>query len=209
MTGTQDWLAWHEPYADEASPLSRRLRIIQTHIGAWLDAHPGPVSVISACAGQGHDILGVLGARPDAGRVRAVLVEADERNVAAAQVAARAAHLDEIVIRHGDAGLVASYIDALPANLVLMCGVFGNVSDDDVRTTIESLPQLCAPNAVVIWTRSRRDPDLTPTIRSWFADAGFNEEAFDSPDDVLFSVGVHRLVNPPAPPSPDHVMFRF
>jgi hypothetical protein len=206
-TTNKDWLAWHEPYADETSPLSRRLRIIQAHIGAWLDANPGPVSVISGCAGQGHDILGVLGGRPDAGRVRALLVEGDERNVAAARAVAR--DLDAVTIRHGDAGLVGAYLDALPADLVLMCGVFGNISDDDLHSTIKSLPQLCGPDAVVIWTRSRRDPDLTPTIRSWFADYGFVQEAFDAPDDALFSVGVHRLVNPPAPATAGHVMFRF
>jgi hypothetical protein len=27
-----DWRAWHEQYADERSPLSRRLRLVQRHI---------------------------------------------------------------------------------------------------------------------------------------------------------------------------------
>ncbi|MFC4066890.1 hypothetical protein [Actinoplanes subglobosus] len=40
------------------------------------------------CAGQGHDVLGVLSRRADAGRVRATLIESDERNVAAARAAA-------------------------------------------------------------------------------------------------------------------------
>jgi hypothetical protein len=35
----------------------------------------------------------------------------------------------------------------------------------------------------VIWTRHRRGPDTTSQIREWFMQAGFTEEAFDSPAD--------------------------
>jgi hypothetical protein len=37
---TMDWHDWHSPYADDASALSRRLRIVQRHIGDWLDQRP-------------------------------------------------------------------------------------------------------------------------------------------------------------------------
>ena len=37
MTSTH-WQAWHAPYADENSELSRRLRIVRQHIAAWLEA---------------------------------------------------------------------------------------------------------------------------------------------------------------------------
>ncbi len=36
------------------------------------------------------------------------------------------------------------------APLVLMAGVFGNITDDDVHRTIQALPPLCAPQATVI-----------------------------------------------------------
>ena len=76
---------------------------------------------------------------------------------------------------------------------MLLCGVFGNVSEADIERTIAALPALCARGARVIWTRSRRAPDLTPRVRGWFAAAGFAEEAFHAVDDALFSVGVHRV----------------
>jgi hypothetical protein len=48
----------------------------------------------------------------------------------------------------------------------------------------------------VVWTRGRTPPDRTPAIRGWFADAGFEEVAFEAPGDVTFSVGVHRWAGP-------------
>lgn len=205
-----DWHSWHTPYADEFSPLSRRLRIVQGHIRAWLDlCDAAPVTVVSMCAGQGLDILQVLAGRPGANHVQLTLIEFDPRNAAAARQTAVSHGLSQVGVRCADAGLMDSYVDAVPADLVLMCGVFGNVSDDDVERTITALPQLCAPAATVIWTRSRRAPDMTGNIRGWFADDGFEECAFEAPDDVLFSVGVHRLTEPPRQLLAGSRMFEF
>ena len=45
--------------------MSRRLRDIQEQIGAYLDSAPlGDLSVLSLCAGQGDDVLGVLSTHP-------------------------------------------------------------------------------------------------------------------------------------------------
>src|SRR5690242_12578304 len=141
----RDWHAWHAAYDDPASPLSRRLRIVQEAIAAWLDERPGELRAISACAGEGRDLLGVLAARPDAARVRARLVERDPRNAAAARGAAAAHGLRRIDVIEADAGLVASYAGATPADLVLLCGVLGNVSEADIERTIRATPALCAP----------------------------------------------------------------
>ena len=210
MTAGKDWQAWHEPYADETSPLSRRLRLVQRHIASWLDDRPGEaLTVVSACAGQSHDLLGVLATRTDASRVRATLLEYDERNVVAAQSAVDDAALRNVTVVRADAGDRAAYVQAVPADLVLMAGVFGNISDVDVHTTISALPELCAPGAIVIWTRTRRAPDLTPAVRRWLTAAGFVEEAFHAPADVLFSVGVHRFLGVPRPLAPRGRLFRF
>lgn len=206
----RNWQAWHDPYTDPGSPLSRRLRLVQQHINAWLDERPGvAVATVSVCAGQGHDLLGVLSARSDSARVRATLVELDEGNVAVAREAVSAAGLDHVEVVCADAGLPETYLGAVPADLVLLAGVFGNISHADVRRTVAALPQLCAPRATVIWTRTRREPDLTPQLRQWLKLAGFVEEAFDAPEDVLFSVGMHRLVNTPQPLRAQGRLFRF
>ena len=66
----------------------------------------------------------------------------------------------------------------MPADVVLACGIFGNVSTEDIHRFVAFAPALCAPGATVIWTRHRRPPDRTDDIRHWFAAAGFDELAF-------------------------------
>lgn len=176
----------------------------------WLNERSDePLTVVSVCAGQGHDLLGVLAARPDAGRVRCTLLENDERNVEAARAAVTSASLTTVTVVRADAGDLGSYVGSVPAELVVMAGVFGNISADDVHRTIEALPQLCAPGATVIWTRSRRAPDQTPSVRRWFEAAGLVEQAFHAPRDVLFTVGVNRFVGIPRPLDPSHRIFTF
>jgi hypothetical protein len=72
-----DWLSWHAPYDDPGSSLSRRLALVRGHVTQWLDSTTGPVTVLSACAGDGRDLLGVLSARADRDQVSATLVEMD------------------------------------------------------------------------------------------------------------------------------------
>ena len=196
----RDWVAWHDPYDDDGSPLHRRLQIVQRHVSATLDRAPdGPFRAISPCAGQGRDLIGVLHDHPRRDDVVARLVELDERNVELARAAARSAGLDGIEVVAGDAAVSDAYEGAAPAGLVLVCGVFGNISDADIARTIEFLPQLCAEHATVIWTRHRRPPDATPAIRACFDQGGFDEVAFEASADLLFGVGVERLRTAPAP----------
>lgn len=192
-----DWDAWHLDYADAESALSARLAVVQHQIRSVLAALPGRCTVLSACAGDGRDILGVLAELGDgADRVAVTLLETDPRNLERAARFCRQAGLSEVRLYERDAGLAGSYAGLAPADLVLMCGVFGNVSDADLQRLIAFLPRLCNTGASLIWTRSRRPPDLTPRIRNWLAGAGFTERSFTAPADVLFSVGVHRFDGP-------------
>ena len=148
--------------------------------------------LVSLCAGQGYDVIGVLPDHPRRDDARAVLVESDARNVALARRAAAGQGLPGVEVRQADAGRVAGFADVLPAD-VLLCGIFGNVSDRDIRRTVDAAPALCRAGATVIWTRHRRPPELTPQIRAWFAAAGFRQIAFDALEtSALPSVGVHR-----------------
>jgi len=207
----KDWLAWHAGYDDPSSSLSVRLRLVREHLSRALEAvPPGPVRLLSLCAGQGHDVLGVLPGHPREPDVSAVLVEQDPRNAALARQRAELAGLAQVEVREADAARVAGYADALPADVLLLCGIFGNVSDPDIRRTAQAAPALCAAGATVIWTRHRRAPDLTPRIRAWFAGSGFEEVAFDSPDNqARTGVGVGRLAVAPPAALPDGPLFAF
>lgn len=165
--------------------------------------------MLSICAGQGRDLLEVLSERVDVNDVSAALVERDAANVDHARRLAASVGGSRVEIVEADAGLLATYDGLVPADLVLLCGVLGNVSDDDVRRTVASLPTLCATAATVVWTRHRRAPDLTPAIRQWFSENGFAEADFVAPDDVQWSVGVHVLGVAPKPLDGSGALFRF
>jgi hypothetical protein len=203
----RNWVDWHAEYDEPGSALQRRLSLVQQRIGHALDERPaGPVSVISMCAGQGRDLLGVLADHPRRADVVATLVELNPRNVELARQAATGLNVTVIA---GDAGRSTAYQDAVPADIALVCGVFGNIPDDDIRQTVGWLPRLCRQGATVIWTRHRRPPDRTPAIRAWFASAGFAEVAFDTADTLSVGVGTHRFTGQPLPFEPDVRLFEF
>jgi hypothetical protein len=210
QTQATDWCAWNEMYDDPASGMSARLAAVQGVIGRWLDqTAPRPARVLSACAGDGRDLLGVLEEREDAARVRATLLEADPALARAAAATAQTASLQRVRVRCADAGTTKAYAGAAPADLVLLCGIFGNVSDVDVHRTIRALPQFCSPGATVVWTRHRRNPDATSVIRRWFAERDCEEQDFISPGEDSWAVGVHRFVGRPLPLERDHRLFTF
>jgi hypothetical protein len=195
--GNGDWYGWHARYDTPGSALGRRLAVVQRHIGLVLDgAAPGPLRALSLCAGQGRDLIGALAGHPRRHDVTARLVELDPRNAAFAARAAEAAGLPRVEVRVGDAALVDQYADLVPADLVLVCGVFGNVSDADIAATIGHLGGLCATGGTVIWTRHREPPDLVPDICRWFAAEGFELHWLSDPD-AGFGVGVHRFAGHP------------
>jgi hypothetical protein len=191
----RDWARWHDAYDDPASALSTRLALVQAHLSIALAMAPaGPIRIVSLCAGQGRDVLGVLPGHPRRDDVSALLIESDPRNAGLARDSAVAAGLASITVREADAGITANYADALPADILLLCGIFGNLSDEDILRTAGAAAVMCAAGGTVIWTRNRRPPDLTGEIRSWFAAAGFHEVAFDAPPTAtLTGVGVHQL----------------
>ena len=92
---------------------------------------------------------------------------------------------------------------------MVACGIFGNITDSDIQATVAALPSLCAPGALVLWTRHRSPPDLTLAIRSWLGEAGFREEAFDTSHDGFMSVGAHRLAGEPAALALGQRLFTF
>ena len=184
-----DWRDWHEQYDGD---LQGRLLAVQDVVRTWLDTAPaGRLRVTSACAGDGRDLGGVVPTHPRGRDVDAVLVELDE------VLADRASATFPTI--QGDAGELSTYLGLPPADLLLLCGIFGNISDEDVRHTIAHASRLCAYGATVVWTRHRRQPDLTDSIRTWFVEEGWKEESFLSAGPDSWSVGVARLTVEPLP----------
>jgi hypothetical protein len=171
------------------------------------------IRIVSLCAGQGRDVIDVLATHPRSAEVEALLVELDPALVAfARRRAAEAGLADRVRVEGGDASVCRSFARFVPADVVLLCGIFGNVSGEDIAATIRALPAACRRGANVVWTRHRRPPDATPAVRAQFAAAGFSEITFDAPDGFVLAAGRHRLDGEPGafgPFDPDRRLFEF
>lgn len=201
----RDYVSWHAHYDDPSSGLSWRLGVVQRYLDQALDRHPGSVRLLSLCAGDGRDVVGVLGNRTDTDRVRAVLVELHPGIADSARAAVHKADLDmQVEVRVADAGAPCLYADAFPADLVLLVGIFGNISDEDLWRTVDAAPQFCTPGATLVWSRGRHLTDRNDQIRARFAENGFTELDYDERnEDSRPALGAMRYDGPAQPMSPE------
>jgi hypothetical protein len=173
-------------------------------------APPGPIRVISICAGEGRDLLGVLPDHPRRADVTAVLVEIDHDIAGLARMAATLAGLMQIEVIEADAAISDVYAPFVPADIVLACGIFGNISHADLERTVRNVSMLGHVGTAMIWTRHRQQPDLTGAIRRWFSESGFQELSFDGLDNEGKSgIGVVLLTGAPVAFTPGLRLFTF
>ena len=122
--------------------------------------------------------------------------------------------IDELALEDGlevveaDAGTSDAYAGAVPADLVLACGVFGNISDADIERTVRSS----------VAVRPRRlgavdpPPRVTPLVRApagWLQESGLEPIELEVADDETFGVGANRLVVDPPPFEAGEHLFTF
>jgi hypothetical protein len=206
----RDYLAWHDDYERPGSALHLRLLVVQDLIARALDGLPaGPVRMVSICAGQGRDVLGVVERHRRGDDVRGRLVELEPANVERARDRLQARGNERIEVVCADAGSSDAYTGAVPADLVLVCGVFGNIVDSDIERTVRALPQLCAPGAAVVWTRHPRVPGVIPAIEGWLGECGFEPNSLVIGEGDLFGAGLHRFTGTSAPLAPSERWFDF
>lgn len=205
----RDYELWHRQYDDPTSDLSWRLRTVQGYIRDALDRHTGPIRILSSCSGDGRDVLEVLAHRTDSERVHAVLVEAhpeiaDRARRSAASVASH------VEVRTMDAGVTDAYLGAVPAEVVLLIGILGNISDGDLARTIVHAPALCQPAATLLWSRARVGGDLNDMVRARLEAAGFTELDYATMDAGTWpAVSVVRYDGPPMPLPTGQQLFTF
>ena len=207
----RDYRAWHNDYDDPQSSLSQRLAVVQLRLQERLSAMPpGPIQIISMCAGQGRDVIPILQQHLRAPDTRAALLEVDPHNVAVAKGAIAAAGLTGVTAIEADASISDVYAAWIPADILLACGIFGNISDADLEHTVRSLSMLCRQGATVIWTRHWKQPEMIVAIRQWFAESGFLDLGFDALDNERkMGVGVVSLTGVPLTYKPGLRFFTF
>jgi hypothetical protein len=215
---TRDWKQWHRYYDFPDSSLVQRLETVRRHLRRALAEAPcdadGVVRVTTVCAGEGRDILPVLAERVGNRDMRAVLLENNPELARRARATIDELGLFGVEVRMEDAGRIGSYRDVPPAHVLMICGVFGNISINDVQCTIALLSMLLAPEGIVIWTRGIPDTgrDRSEDIRDTFAGNGFTELVFERTEAGDFRIGMNRLVDDPAgirSASSDSRMFTF
>lgn len=116
--------------------------------------------------------------------------------------------LDQVEAVCGDAGLTGAYAGLVPADIVLACGVVGNITEPAIERTIANCAQLCADGGSVVWARHRREPDLVPQICDWFAGQGFCLSYLSAPG-LKMGVGRHRFAGQSRPLLAGARMFAF
>jgi hypothetical protein len=204
-----NWNSWHDAYDNPDSWQSRRLVTVRERIRSALDAAPpGPLTVLSMVAGQGRDLIPERAAHPRRDDVTARLVELDAHNTDAAREAAREAGLSGVEVVTGDAALTDHYARSAPADLVLICGLFVHIVDEDVLRVVRHAPALTKRGGRAIWTRDHGEPDLVPQIYDWFDEEGF-EKVWATGAEVLHAVHEHRSLRDPVPLPAGAKLFTF
>ena len=210
MNESKDWKKWHALYNDSNSGLAKRLRIVRDSISNSLpDIAEDRFQIIDICSGDGRDLLDVLTHYPAKDRVHSYLVELDERLAEESKRTAKELNLRNVTIVNGDASLLSIYENVPRADLVLLCGVFGNISGDDIRNTIEALPQISKQGTKVIWTRHLRQPEVVPVIQNLFVANGFSEVSVKTTDDHSYVIAMYEFQGSLEPLDSNTKLFTF
>src|SRR5262249_31642515 len=147
-----EWKHWHQLY-DVTPSLRARLRIVCRQIADALnECPPGPIVVVSACAGDGRDLLEVLPGHPRRGDASAALLATNAVSLARGRAAAAELGLS-LRFLEADATRARSYRGLVPADLVIFSGILGHLRHADVPGLIAGLPMLCKTGASLVWNR--------------------------------------------------------
>jgi hypothetical protein len=163
------------------------------HIDA---AAPGPVRLISICAGDGRNVIETLRSHARRADVSAWLVELDIQSVAAGRRNAAELGLSRHVnLIHADATDFATYQMLAPADIVVLVGVWGHVSLNTRATLVNSLHFLCRSGGTVVWTRgAAKGPARVQQIRSLFSQSLWTELQFEFTPDMNWVIASYRNV---------------
>jgi hypothetical protein len=188
------WTDWPtEAYRRPAYIL--RLQAVQDHLATCLREMPeGPIRVVSLCAGDGRDTVGVLETHERREDVAAWLVELDAESVQSGIQRSNELGMGrQVTFINGDATDFKTYSGILPCNIVLVCGVFGHVPSRERKQFTRALTKFCTPGSSVIWTRGiKGGGERITAVREAFAANSFAEVRETITPDGRWLVCTHR-----------------
>lgn len=191
------WYRWHTCYDDLQSADTNRLEVVQEILFRVLDdAPPGPLTAVSACAGQARDLLPVLIHHVRGPDIAARMVELDPLNTAFLNAALGSTSLVDVEVVTADAGITDAYIGAVPADVVLLGGVFANIDLADASRTVDTATALCRPGGTVVWSSyGSRIADADEVVALFETD-GFERRELYRDASREFAVAAHRYTGP-------------
>ncbi len=192
------WSGWPEEAYNQPR-YQQRLATVREHLAECIDTAPkGPVRIISMCAGDGRDLVGVLASHRRQADVVAWLVELNPESFAAGRRRASSAGLERAVrFLNEDATAFATYQQLAPADIVLACGVWGHVPADERAQLVAALTRLCKPGGKVIWTRGvSKGATRLHDIQSLFADSEWDQTRASLTSDGNWAVVTHCYQGP-------------
>ncbi|WP_414752630.1 class I SAM-dependent methyltransferase family protein [Anabaena sp. CCY 9910] len=208
----KDWYEWHDLYNTEPK-LQQRLEIVREYIAYSLNALPdGAIRIVSVCAGDGRDLLGTLKNHPRINDVYARLVELNPQLVERGRATIESLGLaKQIELINGDATLATNYVGAVPADIVIVCGVFGNLAEEaELNRLLDNLSFLSKPGAFVIWTRGHSNGiPYSDNVRKILSASGFEEVSFNLTATGDMGVGLHRYLGENLPEPKEQQLFVF
>jgi putative methyltransferase len=188
------WNEWPQ-WAYRHPAYQQRLTAVQEHLAAALAAAPlGRIRLLSICSGDGRDVLGVLQLHPRRDDVTAWLVEKSAESAATGARQAQQLGLDHAVrFLSADATVFDTYQGIAPADIILLCGVWGHVPVTERQLLVDALMRLCAGGGVVIWTRAiAKGMRRLEQIRSHFWSPTWQELSQTITPDCHWAVVTHR-----------------
>ena len=146
------WNDWHSIYDDKESAPYKRSIITQELVNNYLNIHKKNIIILSICSGQARDILPAIAGREDKDRITTYLLDIDKDCLEYAQEYARIHDIPNVHTINKDASLKESYDDIPKADLIVICGLFGHLSLEDITTTVSFLAYISDNDAHVIWS---------------------------------------------------------
>jgi len=208
----KDWYEWHELYNTEPT-LQQRLEIVREFIAYSLNASPnGTIRVVSVCAGDGRDLLGTLKNHPRQQDVSARLVELNPQLVERGRATIESLGLTkQIEFINGDATIATNYVGAVPADIVIVCGVLGHLADDrELKRLINNFSYLSKTGAFFIWTRGHSNGiPYSDNVRKILLASAFEEINFQLTATGDMAVGLHRYIGENLPQPQEQQLFVF
>lgn len=188
-----NWSGWSE-HAYQRPKYRERLRVVQEQLSECLDQAPhGPVRILSICAGDGRDVIGVLQSHRRRRDVEAFLVELNGQSVSEGVRQVKASRLESVVkFIHADATDYSTYRNLAPCDIVLVSGVWGHVPANDRATLIHALASFCKSGGKVIWTRKiSKGEHRLKEVQSLFDEASWIPVRQSSTSDKKWVVTSH------------------